>query len=79
MFTPCTDASCDIIEDAQHLRLTSRRWYASSVSFPLILGYQFIDIEQARLEDGSMFIFGCVKLAFDCLIIDFLFPCVEDL
>ncbi|KDQ22213.1 hypothetical protein PLEOSDRAFT_1109334 [Pleurotus ostreatus PC15] len=42
MFTPCTDASCDIIEDAQHLRLTSRRWYASS----------------ARLEDGSMFIFG---------------------
>ncbi|KAF7430278.1 hypothetical protein PC9H_005981 [Pleurotus ostreatus] len=42
MFTPCNDASCDIIEDAQHLRLTSRRWYAAS----------------ARLEDGSMMIFG---------------------
>ncbi|KAF9488833.1 copper radical oxidase [Pleurotus eryngii] len=42
MFTPCTDASCDIIEDAQRLRLTSRRCYASS----------------ARLVDGTIFIFG---------------------
>ncbi|KAL4260895.1 Glyoxal oxidase [Pleurotus pulmonarius] len=42
MFTPCNDESCDIIEDAQHLRLTSKRWYAAS----------------ARLEDGSMMIFG---------------------
>ncbi|KAL4260899.1 Glyoxal oxidase [Pleurotus pulmonarius] len=42
MFEPCTDASCDIIEGVQHLRLTSRRWYASS----------------ARLDDGSVLIYG---------------------
>ncbi|KAJ8507234.1 hypothetical protein ONZ45_g10370 [Pleurotus djamor] len=41
LFTPCDDASCDIIESPQ-LRLTSKRWYASS----------------ARLEDGSVFILG---------------------
>ncbi|KAJ8517396.1 hypothetical protein ONZ45_g5405 [Pleurotus djamor] len=41
-FNPCNDASCDIIENPQRIRLTSRRWYPSSV----------------RLEDGSMMIYG---------------------
>ncbi|KAL4260898.1 Glyoxal oxidase [Pleurotus pulmonarius] len=42
LFTPCDDASCDLIEDPDVRRLTSRRWYTTS----------------ARLEDGSVFIYG---------------------
>ncbi|KAJ7307786.1 glyoxal oxidase N-terminus-domain-containing protein [Mycena albidolilacea] len=42
LFTPCTDGSCDILEDPMRIRLTSARWYPSSV----------------RIEDGSVLIFG---------------------
>ncbi|KAJ7591739.1 glyoxal oxidase N-terminus-domain-containing protein [Mycena floridula] len=41
-FTPCSDESCDIYEDQAVVRLTSDRWYPSSV----------------RIEDGSIIIFG---------------------
>ncbi|KAF9568286.1 copper radical oxidase [Agrocybe pediades] len=42
LFTPCTDGKCDIFEDQNTVRLTSDRWYPSSV----------------RIEDGSVLIFG---------------------
>ncbi|KAJ7209844.1 glyoxal oxidase N-terminus-domain-containing protein [Mycena rebaudengoi] len=42
MFTPCTDGSCDVYENPTRVRLSSPRWYPSS----------------ARIEDGSVFIFG---------------------
>jgi hypothetical protein len=32
VFEPCEDESCDVFEDLDRLRLTSRRWYPSSVS-----------------------------------------------
>ncbi|KAF9028798.1 copper radical oxidase [Hymenopellis radicata] len=42
LFTPCNDGTCDIFENQAVIRLTSKRWYPSSV----------------RLEDGSVLIFG---------------------
>ncbi|THU91855.1 hypothetical protein K435DRAFT_673254 [Dendrothele bispora CBS 962.96] len=42
LFTPCTDGTCDIVEDPTRLHLTSKRWYPSSV----------------RLDDGSVMIYG---------------------
>ncbi|KDR81327.1 hypothetical protein GALMADRAFT_136335 [Galerina marginata CBS 339.88] len=42
LFTPCTNAKCDIFENPSRLHLTSGRWYPSSV----------------RIEDGSVIIFG---------------------
>lgn len=33
LFTPCDDASCDLIEDPNVRRLTSRRWYTTSVGY----------------------------------------------
>ncbi|KAF9493773.1 copper radical oxidase [Pleurotus eryngii] len=42
LFTPCNDGSCDIIENPNRLRLTTKRWYTTST----------------RLEDGSLLIFG---------------------
>ncbi|KAF7370204.1 Copper radical oxidase [Mycena sanguinolenta] len=42
LFTPCTDGTCDILEVPTRIRLTSARWYPSSV----------------RIEDGSSLIFG---------------------
>ncbi|KAJ7310945.1 glyoxal oxidase N-terminus-domain-containing protein [Mycena albidolilacea] len=41
-FTPCTDGTCDVYENPNRIRLTSARWYPSSV----------------RIEDGSIIIFG---------------------
>ncbi|KAJ7589706.1 glyoxal oxidase N-terminus-domain-containing protein [Mycena floridula] len=41
-FTPCSDGTCDIFENQNVIRLTSKRWYPSSV----------------RIEDGSVIIFG---------------------
>ncbi|KAJ7599807.1 glyoxal oxidase N-terminus-domain-containing protein [Mycena floridula] len=41
-FTPCQDGTCDIWENQSVVRTTSPRWYAAS----------------ARLEDGSVLIFG---------------------
>ncbi|THU95929.1 hypothetical protein K435DRAFT_819571 [Dendrothele bispora CBS 962.96] len=41
LFTPCTDGTCDIVEDPTQLHLTSNRWYPSSV----------------RLDDGSVMIY----------------------
>jgi hypothetical protein len=31
IFEPCTDETCDVFEDLDRLRLTSARWYPSSV------------------------------------------------
>ncbi|KAJ7257666.1 glyoxal oxidase N-terminus-domain-containing protein [Mycena rebaudengoi] len=45
LFTPCTTGTCDIFESPQRVRLTSARWYPSSV----------------RIEDGSIIIFGGSK------------------
>ncbi|KAJ6468001.1 glyoxal oxidase N-terminus-domain-containing protein [Mycena vitilis] len=42
MFTPCTDGTCDVYENPTRIRLSSARWYPSSV----------------RIEDGSIIIFG---------------------
>ncbi|KAJ7825707.1 glyoxal oxidase N-terminus-domain-containing protein [Mycena leptocephala] len=42
LFTPCTDGTCDVYENPTRIRLTSARWYPSSV----------------RIEDGSIIIFG---------------------
>ncbi|THU91870.1 hypothetical protein K435DRAFT_673233 [Dendrothele bispora CBS 962.96] len=42
LFNPCTDGTCDIVEDPTQLHLTSKRWYPSSV----------------RLDDGSVMIYG---------------------
>ncbi|KAF9269500.1 hypothetical protein L218DRAFT_993537 [Marasmius fiardii PR-910] len=42
MFTPCSDGNCDIFEDPSRIRLTSPRWYPSSI----------------RIEDGSVIIWG---------------------
>ncbi|KAJ7607945.1 glyoxal oxidase N-terminus-domain-containing protein [Roridomyces roridus] len=42
LFTPCTTGDCDVYEDQTRVRLTSPRWYPSSV----------------RLQDGSILIFG---------------------
>ncbi|KAJ6621537.1 glyoxal oxidase N-terminus-domain-containing protein [Mycena sp. CBHHK59/15] len=42
LFTPCTDGTCDVYENPTRIRLTSPRWYPSSV----------------RIEDGSIIIFG---------------------
>ncbi|KAJ7576482.1 glyoxal oxidase N-terminus-domain-containing protein [Mycena floridula] len=42
IFTPCSDKTCDIFEDQSVVRMTSYRWYPSSV----------------RLEDGSILIVG---------------------
>ncbi|KAE9401452.1 hypothetical protein BT96DRAFT_918769 [Gymnopus androsaceus JB14] len=42
LFTPCSDQTCDILEDPTRIRLTSPRWYPSS----------------ARISDGSMIIIG---------------------
>jgi len=33
MFNPCTNGACDIYENPNRIRLTSNRWYPSSVSF----------------------------------------------
>ncbi|KAF5346220.1 hypothetical protein D9758_014381 [Tetrapyrgos nigripes] len=46
-FDPCEDGNCDIIEDQRVRRLASLRWYTSS----------------ARLEDGSVLIFGAINNA----------------
>ncbi|BGP53479.1 hypothetical protein JCM8202_001123 [Rhodotorula sphaerocarpa] len=42
LFTPCSDNQCDVYEDPGRLRLTSPRWYPSTV----------------RLTDGSLLIAG---------------------
>ncbi|KAK7031846.1 copper radical oxidase [Favolaschia claudopus] len=42
LFTPCTNGSCDVYENPTRIRLSSARWYPSSV----------------RIEDGSIIIFG---------------------
>ncbi|KAF8870522.1 glyoxal oxidase N-terminus-domain-containing protein [Mucidula mucida] len=42
LFTPCNDGTCDIFENQDVIRLTSKRWYPASV----------------RIEDGSVLIFG---------------------
>ncbi|KAF5372600.1 hypothetical protein D9758_005221 [Tetrapyrgos nigripes] len=42
LFDPCEDGKCDVFEDQSVRRLGSLRWYASS----------------ARLEDGSVLVFG---------------------
>ncbi|KAF9028782.1 copper radical oxidase [Hymenopellis radicata] len=42
LFTPCNDGTCDIFENQDVIRLTSKRWYPASV----------------RVEDGSVLIFG---------------------
>ncbi|KAF8210896.1 glyoxal oxidase N-terminus-domain-containing protein [Mycena galopus ATCC 62051] len=42
LFTPCTDGTCDVYENPTRIRLSSPRWYPSSV----------------RIEDGSMIVFG---------------------
>ncbi|KAJ7840224.1 glyoxal oxidase N-terminus-domain-containing protein [Mycena leptocephala] len=42
LFTPCTTGTCDVYENPTRIRLTSARWYPSSV----------------RIEDGSIIIFG---------------------
>ncbi|KAJ7247287.1 glyoxal oxidase N-terminus-domain-containing protein [Mycena rebaudengoi] len=45
LFTPCSTGTCDIFESPKRVRLTSPRWYPSSV----------------RIEDGSIIIFGGSK------------------
>ncbi|KAK7062811.1 hypothetical protein VNI00_000304 [Paramarasmius palmivorus] len=42
LFNPCTDSTCDLLENPSRIRLTSKRWYPSSV----------------RIEDGSVIIWG---------------------
>ncbi|KAF5372467.1 hypothetical protein D9758_005214 [Tetrapyrgos nigripes] len=42
LFEPCEDGNCDVLEDPRVRRLGSLRWYLSS----------------ARLEDGSVLLFG---------------------
>ncbi|KAJ7749607.1 glyoxal oxidase N-terminus-domain-containing protein [Mycena olivaceomarginata] len=42
IFTPCTDGTCDVLEDPTRIRLSTPRWYPSSV----------------RVEDGSVIILG---------------------
>ncbi|KAJ7467804.1 glyoxal oxidase N-terminus-domain-containing protein [Mycena galericulata] len=42
LFTPCSNGTCDVYENPNRIRLTSARWYPSSV----------------RIEDGSIIIFG---------------------
>ncbi|KAJ7708660.1 glyoxal oxidase N-terminus-domain-containing protein [Mycena rosella] len=42
LFTPCTNGTCDVYENPTRIRLSSARWYPSSV----------------RIEDGSIIIFG---------------------
>ncbi|KAJ7065518.1 glyoxal oxidase N-terminus-domain-containing protein [Mycena amicta] len=42
MFTPCTNGTCDVYENPTRIRLSSARWYPSSV----------------RIQDGSIIIFG---------------------
>ncbi|ORY90614.1 copper radical oxidase [Leucosporidium creatinivorum] len=42
LFTPCDDDKCDVYENPSRIRLTSARWYPSTV----------------RLEDGSLLIMG---------------------
>ncbi|KAL0071197.1 hypothetical protein AAF712_001762 [Marasmius tenuissimus] len=42
MFNPCTNGACDVYENPTRIRLTSKRWYPSSV----------------RIEDGSVIIWG---------------------
>ncbi|GAA6047733.1 hypothetical protein JCM3770_001750 [Rhodotorula araucariae] len=42
LFTPCNDDKCDMYENPERIRLTSRRWYPSTV----------------RLDDGSIMIAG---------------------
>ncbi|KAL0064903.1 hypothetical protein AAF712_008156 [Marasmius tenuissimus] len=42
MFNPCIDGACDVYENPNRIRLTSKRWYPSSV----------------RIEDGSVIIWG---------------------
>ncbi|KAJ7173340.1 glyoxal oxidase N-terminus-domain-containing protein [Mycena filopes] len=45
LFTPCTDGTCDVYENPTRIRLSSARWYPSSV----------------RIEDGSIIIFGGIN------------------
>ncbi|KAL0581691.1 hypothetical protein V5O48_000397 [Marasmius crinis-equi] len=42
LFNPCTNGACDLFENPSRIRLTSNRWYPSSV----------------RIEDGSVIIWG---------------------
>ncbi|KAF5372603.1 hypothetical protein D9758_005222 [Tetrapyrgos nigripes] len=42
LFDPCEDGKCDVVEDQRVRRMASLRWYTSS----------------ARLEDGSVLLFG---------------------
>ncbi|KAJ7607955.1 glyoxal oxidase N-terminus-domain-containing protein [Roridomyces roridus] len=42
LFTPCSTGTCDVYENPTRIRLTSARWYPSSV----------------RIQDGSIIIFG---------------------
>ncbi|KAJ7753128.1 glyoxal oxidase N-terminus-domain-containing protein [Mycena maculata] len=42
LFSPCTNGTCDVYENPTRIRLTSPRWYPSSV----------------QIEDGSIIIFG---------------------
>uniref|UniRef100_A0A0W0F0Z7 Copper radical oxidase n=1 Tax=Moniliophthora roreri TaxID=221103 RepID=A0A0W0F0Z7_MONRR len=42
LFNPCTNGACDLYENPSRIRLTSNRWYPSSV----------------RIEDGSVIIWG---------------------
>ncbi|GAA5998014.1 uncharacterized protein JCM10292_002262 [Rhodotorula paludigena] len=42
LFTPCTDDKCDVYENPSRIRMTSQRWYPSTV----------------RLQDGSIMILG---------------------
>ncbi|KAJ7247284.1 glyoxal oxidase N-terminus-domain-containing protein [Mycena rebaudengoi] len=52
LFTPCTTGTCDVFESPKRVRLTSPRWYPSSV----------------RIEDGSIIIFGGSKSGSDSFI-----------
>ncbi|EEB99877.1 hypothetical protein MPER_00330, partial [Moniliophthora perniciosa FA553] len=45
LFNPCTNGACDLLENPSRIRLTSNRWYPSSV----------------RIEDGSVIIWGFIN------------------
>jgi len=74
LFTPCDDEKCDIFEDQHTVRLTSDRWYPSSVRLykisKTIMMYLMRWLRvQVRIEDGSVLIFGWAD--FSCSLVVF--------
>jgi hypothetical protein len=49
LFEPCTNGACDIFENTRRVRLTSARWYPSSVRSQQMLGL-IIQAQSFRLS-----------------------------